>query len=88
MASFKFLGAQAACGINVGAASTFEDATEVRLMNTAAAEALITIANAADVTLATFSLESLDNIVVKKNPTDQIFAAAVTVVGTPCNVGS
>lgn len=87
MASFKFLGAQAACGVNVGAASTFEDATEVRLMNTAAAEALITIANAADVTLATFSLESLDNIVVKKNPTDQIFAAAVTVVGTPCNVG-
>lgn len=87
MPSFKFLGAQAACGINVGAASTFEDATEVRLMNTAAAEALITIANAADVTLATFSLESLDSIVVKKNPTDQIFAAAITVVGTPCNVG-
>ena len=34
MSSFKFLGANAACGTSVGAASTFEDATEVRLVNT------------------------------------------------------
>ena len=54
-------------------------------MNTAAAEALVTIANAADVTLATFSLESLDSIVVRKNSTDQIFAAAATVLGSPCS---
>ena len=87
MSSFKFLGANAACGVNVGAASTFEDATEVRLVNTGAAEALVTIANSADATLASFTLESLDSIVVKKNPSDQIFAAANTVVGSPCNVG-
>lgn len=87
MSSFKFLGANAACGTSVGAASTFEDATEVRLVNTGAAEALVTIANSADATLASFTLESLDSIVVKKNSSDQIFAAANTVLGSPCNVG-
>jgi len=85
--SIKFLGAQAACGVNVGAASTFENATEVRLVNTGAAEYLVTIANSADATLATFTLESLDSIVVSKGTTDQIFAANAAVVGTPCNVG-
>jgi hypothetical protein len=85
MSSIKFIGAQAACGTNVGAASTFEGSTEVRLVNTAAAEALVTIANTADATLATFTLESLDSIVVRKNSTDQIFAAAATVIGSPCS---
>ena len=84
MKSISFLGAQAACGTSVGAASTFEDATEVRLVNTGAAEYLVTIANSADTTLATFTLESLDDIIVNKEDTDQIFAANVAVVGTPC----
>ena len=84
MKSISFLGAQAACGTNVGAASTFEGATEVRLVNTGAAEYLVTIANSADTTLATFTLESLDDIIVNKENTDQIFAANAAVVGTPC----
>jgi hypothetical protein len=87
MSSVKFLGANAACGTSVGAASTFENATEVRLVNTGAAEAIVTIANSADATLASFTLETLDSIIVKKNPSDQIFAAANTVLGSPCNVG-
>jgi len=85
--SIKFLGAQAACGVNVGAASTFENATEVRLVNTGGAEYLVTLANSADTTLATFTLESLDSIIVTKGATDQIFAANAAVVGTPCNTG-
>jgi len=84
MKSIKFLGAQAACGVNVGAASTFEGATEVRLVNTGAAEYLVTVANSADTTIATFTLESLDTTIVKKKDTEQIFAANVAVVGTPC----
>ena len=84
MKSIKFLGAQAACGTNVGAASTFESATEVRLVNTGAAEYLVTIASSADTTLATFTLESLDDIIVNKEDSDQIFAANAAVVGTPC----
>ena len=83
--SIKFIGAQAACGVNVGAASTFEAATEVRLANTGAAEYLVTIANSSDVTVATFTLESLNSIIVTKGTTDQIFAANAAVVGTPCN---
>ena len=84
MDSIKFTGAQAACGVNVGAASTFEGATEVRLVNTGAAEYLVTVANSADTTLSSFTLESLDSVVVNKNSTDQIFAANVAVLGTPC----
>ena len=84
MKSISFLGAQAACGVNVGAASTFEGATEVSLVNTGAAEYLVTIANSADTTLASFTLESLDDIIVNKEDTDQIFAANAAVVGTPC----
>lgn len=84
MDSIRFTGAQAACGTNVGAASTFEGATEVRLVNTGAAEYLVTVANSADATLATFTLESLDKIIVNKGTTDQIFAANAAVIGTPC----
>jgi len=84
MLSIRFTGAQAACGTNVGAASTFEGATEVRLVNTGAAEHLVTVANSADTTLATFTLESLDKIIVNKDTTDQIFAANAAVIGTPC----
>jgi hypothetical protein len=84
MESIKFTGQQAACGVNVGAASTFEDATEVRLVNTGGAEYLVTVANSADATLASFTLESLDTIIVNKNSTDQIFAANAGVIGTPC----
>ena len=84
MDSIRFTGAQAACGTNVGAASTFEGATEVRLVNTGAAEYLVTVANSADDTLATLTLESLDKIMVNKGTTDQIFAANAAVIGTPC----
>ena len=84
MKSRSFLGAQAACGTNVGAASTLEGSHEVRLVNTGGAEYLVTIANRADTTLASFTLESLDDIIVNKEDTDQIFAANVAVVGTPC----
>jgi hypothetical protein len=85
MRPLRIIGAQAACGTNVGGASTFENATEVRLVNTGAAEALVTVANSADTTIATFTLETLDTIVIEKGASDQVFAAAATVLGAPCN---
>ena len=54
-------------------------------MNTGAAEHLVSIANSADATLATFTLESLNSIIVTKGSADQIFAANAAVIGTPCN---
>ena len=52
MGAIKLLGAQAACGVNVGAASTFEGAVNVRLVNSGTTVRLVTVANSADVTLS------------------------------------
>ena len=47
------------------------------------ANQLITVANAADVTLGTMTLADGEVTFIMKDPTDQIFAAAATVLGTP-----
>ena len=83
MRAIKLLGAQAACGVNVGAASTFEGAVNVRLVNSGTTVRVVTVANAADVTLATCSLVGGEVIVLKKSTTDQIFAANAEVLGVP-----
>ena len=81
--SLRFLGSEAACGVNVGAASTFLDAMDVRLVNSGSSIRLVTIANAADTTLATFTIAAGEVSIVRKNPTDQIFAAHAEVLGSP-----
>jgi hypothetical protein len=81
--SLKFLGSEAACGVNVGAASTFLNAMDVRLVNSGSTNRLVTIANASDVTLATFTLAAGEVSIVRKNTTDQIFAAHAEVLGSP-----
>ena len=81
--SLKFLGSEAACGVNVGAASTFLNAMDVRLVNSGTTNRLVTIANASDVTLATFTLAAGEVSIVRKNTTDQIFAAHAEVLGSP-----
>ena len=83
MGAIKLLGAQAACGVNVGAASTFEGAVNVRLVNSGTTVRLVTIANSADVTLGTCSLAGGETIILKKGNTDQIFAAHAEVLGAP-----
>ena len=81
--SNKFLGPEAACGANVGAASTFLGALDVRLVNSGTTARLVTIANSADVTLATFTLVGGEVSIVRKNSADQIFAAHAEILGAP-----
>ena len=82
--SIRLLGSEAACGVNVGAASTFLDAIDVRLVNSGTTVRLITVANAADVTLATLSLAGAESVILRKGSTDQIFAANAEVLGVGC----
>ena len=81
--NYRLYAAEAACGTSVGAASTFADSTQVRLFNASAANQLVTVANAADATLGTMTLADGEITIIMKDPTDQIFAAAATVLGTP-----
>ena len=81
--SMRLMAAEVACGTSVGAASTFENAVYVRLVNSGATARLVTVANAADVTLGTMTLADGEVTFIMKDPTDQIFAAAATVLGTP-----
>lgn len=81
--SLKFLGSEAACGTSVGAASTFQNEMDVRLVNNGSTNRLVTVANSADVTLATFTLAAGEVSIVRKNPLDQIFAAHAEVLGAP-----
>ena len=81
--SLKFLGPEAACATSVGSASTFLNALDVRLVNSGSTNRLVTIANAADTTLATFTLADGEVSIVRKNTTDQIFAAHAEVLGAP-----
>ena len=84
MSSIRLLGSEAACGVNVGAASTFLDATDVRLVNSGTTVRLVTVANSADTTLSTLSLSGATTVILRKNPTDQIFAANAEILGVGC----
>ena len=84
MGSIKLLGAQETCGTTVGAASTFSSAPNVRLWNSGATARVVTVANAADTTLATISLDTKATLILAKSPTDQIFAAHADILGVGC----
>ena len=79
--SMRLKGAEAACGVNVGGASTFGGATDLRLVNSGAAMRLVTVANAADVTLGSITLAPAEVTFLKKDMTDQVFAAHAEVLG-------
>mgnify|MGYP001224338264 FL=1 len=79
----RLLGAEAACGTTVGAASTFLNSDYVRVFNNTATVQVVTVANAADTTLGSIKVSAYGTEILKKQPTDQIFAGAVTVFGTP-----
>jgi hypothetical protein len=81
--SFRIKGAEAACGTSVGAASTFGDSTDVRLFNSGSTNRLVTIANSADTTIGTCTLADGEVTFIKKDKTDQIFAAHAEILGTP-----
>jgi hypothetical protein len=79
----RLLGAEAACGTTVGAASTFQNSNYVRIFNNTATVQIVTIANSADVTLGSIKVSAYGTEILYKETTDQIFAAAATVFGTP-----
>ena len=85
--SVKFIGAEAAMATTTGAASNFEQATEVRVVNLAGAEATVTILNGASGTdvQGSFTLEAGATEYISKDMVDRIYASAATVKGVPIN---
>ena len=81
--SFRLKGAETACGTNVGAASTFQDSTDVRLFNSGSTNRLLTVADADDTTIGTMTLADGEVTFIRKDKTDQIFAAHAEILGTP-----
>ena len=81
--SFRVKGAEAACGTSVGAASTFGDSTDVRLFNSGSTNRLLTVADADDNTIGTMTLADGEVTFIRKDKTDQIFAAHAEILGTP-----
>ena len=81
---FKPITAQAALGTSSGgagdAASTIGSSTVVRLVNTAAAEHLVTVETTGAVVVGTFTLETLKDVIIFKKADDQIFAANAAVL--------
>ena len=79
--SFRLKGAEAACGTSVGAASTFEDSTDVRLFNSGSTNRVLTVADASDNTIGTMTLADGEVTFIRKDKTDQIFAAHAEILG-------
>ncbi len=77
-------GTEAAMATASGSASTFGNATVVRVINTATnADHLVTVAESAGGTVVgTFTLMRTESVLVEKQNTHVIFAAAATVKGS------
>ena len=76
---------EAALGVNTGAASDIGTTEFVRLHNTAATgtEYLVTLEESDGTDIGTFSLDGSDTVIIKKAPSDKLFAenAAVLACG-------
>ena len=77
-------GTEAAMATASGSASTFGNATVVRVVNTATnADHLVTVAESAGgAVVGTFTLMRSESVLVEKQNTHVIFAAAATVKGS------
>ena len=74
-------GSQVAVGTSTGAASNFGNASAVRLLNITNTAQLITLEKADGTDVGTFTLYGGSSEVLKKSPTDKLFAAGIGVVG-------
>ena len=79
----RLLGTQAACGTTTGAASTFGDSNAVRLFNSGTAVHLVTLEKADGTDIGTISINAKADVILRKSPTDKIFAANAAVLGVP-----
>tara|TARA_R110002074_G_scaffold200265_1_gene368205 strand:+ start:563 stop:823 length:261 start_codon:yes stop_codon:yes gene_type:complete len=77
----QLLGTEAACGTSSGAASNFGGTSAVRLINTTTAVHLVTLEEAGGTDIGTFTLGGGASEVIRKLPTDKIFAANAGVLG-------
>ena len=90
MVIFQPTTTEAALGVNTGAASNIGTTEFVRLHNTAATgtEYLVTLEEAGGTDIGTFSLDGSDTVIIRKNPTDQLFAANAAVLACGVRVVS
>ena len=90
MAIFQPTTTEAALGVNTGAASNIGTTEFVRLHNTAATgtEYLVTLEEADGTDIGTFSLDGSDTVIIRKAPTDQLFAANAAVLACGVRVVS
>ena len=81
---------EAALGVNTGAASNVGTTEFVRLHNTAATgtEYLVTLEQSDGTDLGTFSLDGSDTVIIKKAPSDKLFAANAAVLACGVRVVS
>jgi len=81
---------EAALGVNTGAASNIGTTEFVRLHNTAATgtEYLVTLEQSDGTDIGTFSLDGSDTVIIKKAPSDQLFAANAAVLACGVRVVS
>ena len=81
---------EAALGINTGAASNIGTTEFVRLHNTAATgtEYLVTLEQSDGTDIGTFSLDGSDTVIIKKAPSDKLFAANAAVLACGVRVVS
>ena len=77
----RVLGSEAACGTTSGAASTFGETDDVRLVNTGSTNRLVTITDASGNTVATFTLIAGEVTFVRKARDEKIVAAHAEVLG-------
>ena len=82
MVIFKPKTTEAALGTSSGAASNVGTSEFVRLHNTATTgtEYLVTLEAADGTDVGTFSLDGSDTVIIKKLPTEQLFAANAAVL--------
>ena len=90
MVIFQPTTTEAALGVNTGAASNIGTTEFVRLHNTAATgtEYLVTLEEAGGTDIGTFSLDGSDTVIIRKAPTDQLFAANAAVLACGVRVVS
>ena len=77
----RLLGSEAACGTSSGAASSFGDSDDVRLVNTGSTNRLVTVTDSAGNTVATMTLIAGEVTFIRKKREEKIFAAHAEVKG-------
>ena len=82
MARILVKGSQITVPNAVGSASSFSEATAVRLANPSATDYVVTVAetNSGSTTIGTFTLLANTSEIIEKNPTNVVFVKADTAV--------